>query len=535
MRALVLRQSPVPVPPDQAYSFRSGHETIRWPMKDGVGLGPTGAWNLLFRQGLQPSWISEGRRETPSTGDLLFAIAEGDSLGIKATATVEHWLSHGGTVVAGGVLPAWKAFFPGDCLFEQGRSEYPYAALGWVVENGGPEVVAPPLWPFGRVLRGKGVETFGQMVALRGERQTPARAIVTPLEEAPAVIRHGTLVYLNGNPFAAFQAWLQGQEDLLPWLNWRHRLFWLDELAAFLWKTLKAVVPHSETLVPQPLVGLPDTVVVLRHDLDHSRDTCYLQAEQAAGMAGVHAILQDRNAAFWVDVLKRAPEQEAAFHYSTGRYHRWWEWLRSKFGWAKRSIRPALWKIAGDGLLRQVRWAKSQGIGISTLHRHLSFLFYPEWIDAMAVVQREFTEVQGGSSLFRGMVLRWGSDGSAGEAGTVAEFPDPQFPYWFPFKLAHAGKSGEPLRGWETVSIMEVEPELFEQMLDHKVPGLRHRVLTVNFHPAHARGTTFCRAGSLPWFKQILGIIKARQVVVKKLDDVYAACTMAVSSPRGYL
>ena len=117
----------------------------------------------------------------------------------------------------------------------------PYAALAWFSEEGKPELIAPPSWAYLVVKKNvdDSLECKGKLAAISGERQTPQRALITPLEDAPAMLYAGKFYYINGNPFSAFQAWLQGQENLEPWLAWRHRIFWLDELAASICKTLR--------------------------------------------------------------------------------------------------------------------------------------------------------------------------------------------------------------------------------------------------------------------------------------------------------
>ena len=114
------------------------------------------------------------------------------------------------------------------------------------------------------------------------------------------------------------------------------------------------------------------------------------------------------------------------------------------------------------------------------------------------------------------------------------EFPDSQFPYWFPFKLAHAGLGGLPLRGWETTSVMEIEPELFEQMLDHQVPMLRQRVFSIIYHPAHAHRPTFSPNGSLAWWREILRIIRERGIKVMTPRDLFMRLNAQIEKENSF-
>jgi hypothetical protein len=510
------------------YRFRGMEKIISWPICGGAFLGEVGVWNFLFRLGMNPEYLMPKATASLVKGDLLFVIAEREVLEKDVCERIDRYLADGVVVIAGGPLSAWQWLLPVAAVAEQASSVNSYAAFGWKFGDTPAELIAPPLWPYSRLINREDICTYGQLVVIGGERQTPQRAVITELPDSPAVIRHKNFIFLNGNPFAAFQAWLQGQEDLSPWLQWRHRLFWLDEQAAFLLKILNEYALKPSQIIPRPLPGLSETVVVLRHDLDHSRDTAYLEIEQEAKVPGVHAVLKDNNTGFWIKTLGKLADHETSFHYATAQYNKWLEWLRSKFGLKKRSLVPKRRLIAGAGLLRQVQWAKRRGIGIKTIHRHQSFLIYPEWVDALHNVFENEPDVLGASSLFRGQLLRWGSDRADGMHGAYGVFPDAQFPYWFPCKLAHAGLGGKPLRGWETASVMEIEPELFKQMLDYRVPGIPQKIITINYHPSHARRSTFCNGGSLLWWKDILRIIRQRGIGVMTLSDLYALMDKAI-------
>jgi hypothetical protein len=328
---------------------------------------------------------------------------------------------------------------------------------------------------------------------------------------------------MNGSPFHALQAWLQGQEDLAPWLQWRHRLFWLDEWVSDIRRLLSGCqIPFP----PSDLPAIPElgrTSVVLRHDLDYSRDTSYLDLEVRLKVPAVHAVLRDSNTRFWVSRLRQHPDQESAFHYNTARYSRLGNWLGTLVGRPQRTYIPDRSATVRDGLLRQVRWARRRGIGVATLHRHLAVQLYPEWIDALDRVFSEEPEVLGGSSMFRTQVLRWGVGRADGGRGTYVDHPDAQFPYWFPFKLAHAAGGGRVLRGWESASLLEIEPDLFAQMLDHHVPGIPQRLFTLNFHPGHARRSTFVNGGSYAHFQAVLEMCMARDVRLLTLREAFEA------------
>jgi len=344
--------------------------------------------------------------------------------------------------------------------------------------------------------------------------------------DCPAAVRFERFFLLNCDPFGAFQAWLQAQVDLEPWLGWRHRIFWLDEMVAFLRVMLVrvGVLPQDSHALGIP--GFGATTVVLRHDLDHSRDTAYLDLENVARVPGVHAVLKDFNASFWRKKLREWPQHETAFHYNTARYSRVTNFLRKKiFRLPPTPYLPARSELVGTGLLRQVQWAKRAGVGIGTLHRHLSLVYYPEYVDALDAVFEHEPGVLGASSYFQGDVLRWGVDRVDGVRGTFASM----FPYWFPFRLAHVGDGGRLLRGWETASLMEMEPAMLEQILNHKVDGLPQRLLVLTYHPAHANREIFTAGGCVVWFREVLDILRSTGTEVMTLREVFGKLDRALT------
>lgn len=499
-----------------------------WPKEDGAGLGLAGTWNLLFRVGALPKIIEVSNLHSPKDEDVLFVTAD-TKFSFKTEQKLQEWMAGGGRVVATGCPEAWRFVFPQNATIENARPDNPVSALVWLQDDKEPELVSPPKWTYLKVKKNghDALKCRGKLAMISGERQTPDRALVRPLVDAPAILHIGNFYYFNGNPFGALQAWMQGQEDLEPWLAWRHRIFWLDEYSGFLIKTLQKyqLLPEIRNGIP----GLAKTTIVFKHDLDYSRDTTYLNMETQAGLSGVHPILKDNNTKFWVKILKSNQNHESAFHFSTGRYSRLWESIRHYvLNLPKNPNRPNRSAIKGNGLLDQVKWAKKNSVGIETLHRHSSFIFYPEFVDALDTVYNNELEVLGSNSFFRSQVLRWGTDHIEHPRGTLGYFPDPQFPYWFPFRLAHAGHGGNLLKGWESTSMMECEPGLVEQMLNYKIPGLPQKVLVFNYHPAHANTPTFTSGGCANWFRETLDLCKQHNVEVKTLAEVYRTMNAAL-------
>jgi hypothetical protein len=496
-------------------------------MDEGSALGTAGMWNFLWRLGIHPRSCSVDQLPDPSESILWSSFEGGESA--DELAALAAWVRRGGYLVAeGNIVSATSVFGWRQDAWTSTTPENPYAGIAYVIPGRAPELVSPPRWSFAVAARPEaGVSSIGAIAMVQGERQTPSRAMLVAAPGAPVLVTTDDYCYLNARPFAGFQAWLQGQEDLQPWMAWRHRLFWLDEWVSAIASIIgdRRALPAS---LPRPGVrGLGATTVILRHDVDHSRDQSYIDEEAARGLAATHGVLKDANAVFWRDRIAAHPAHECAFHYNTGR-RRWLIAARARLRRAAAAdLAPHRPAIAGRGLLRQVRWAQRSGIGVATLLRHMHFLVYPEWVDALDYVFDTTHEVLGANSLFRARVVRWGSDRVGAAAGMAGEWPDAQFPFWFPFKLAHAGAAGRRLRGWEMTGVMEAEPELVDQLLSHRSAHLAQRVITLGYHPAHARGTTFHRDGSFKAFQRVLDVVGAHRAGVETFRRVFSAADSA--------
>jgi hypothetical protein len=519
--------------PVSLYKFRGAQGGIDWPRDAHAHLGPVGAWNIFFRLGYVPKWVTLVELASLNPAGQLLVISSLGQWARSQEEQIKRWLSKGGLVLAAGISPHWPDWLglPVDQV-QFAKLDQPKGAFGANLDAS--DTVC--LWSPGEQLYLGGhreissgpTKASGQLFMIHGEIQTPERALKTPLQAAALWTREN-FTYLNGNIFAGFQSWLQGQSDLAPWLTWRHRLFWLDEWVCDLRTLLDGL-----KLLPAPPIGgqaLQKITVVFRHDVDSSRDTGYLELEEQAKIPATYAVLRDDNTTFWVNELAIRPPIECAFHYNTIKKEHIFQRLYAHFTGSRYAYRPAKNELVGKGLWDQVQLAKNAKIGIATLHRHGSFLLYPEWIDALDYVFQKEPEVLGAASLFRSNLLRWGTDRVDGVTGTFVHFPDAQFPLWFPFKLAHAGYQGRPLRGWESTHIMEPEPDLFEQMLQHALDlPLPHFVFTVGFHPAHAHRQTFTERGCITWFKEILAIVSNIGGDFQSLRGIYQKLSEATDN-----
>lgn len=520
MQPIVLWDKDHKINPDaHYYSFKSEKGKYRWPTQQGRGLGTCGMWNFLWRLGFHPLLLATEALPEATADAVLFV----DKIGAMDKPTIrrlQQWLEQGGKVIATGELNAWKPFLPTGYTWKTTFFDNPHAGTAYLFSDEMPALIAPPQWQFLTYEGHTNEQLFsGQIAAIQGERHTPARASIKPYHNAPAIIQSGSFYYLNAQPFAGFQAWLQGQEDLSPWLAWRHRLFWLDEYVSDLYNHLTRYHVFSTNILRPGLSHLNKTTVILRHDLDYSRDTAFLNEENKRKISATHAVLEDRNTQFWLKQLKAHDHQEIAFHYNTGKRN--WKGAIQGLITKKQymSFLPHHKQIVAMGLLKQIKSAQEKGIQIQTLHRHLSYLIYPEWIDAMDTVFESDLNVLGSSSLFRGHILKWGMDQIDNQYSSV-HWPDTPFSLWYPFKLGHAGKNGKILKGWEMTSLMEIEPEMLVQMLDHDITHLSQRIFTLNFHPAHANKSSFYKNGSLAYFKKILDILGEREINIMPMANI---------------
>jgi hypothetical protein len=517
-------------PDGRHYTFAGGRGRTSWPMDQGRGLSAVGMWNFLWRLGFHPRYVSQQSLPSATEEAVLFADLSGHSLQ-RLIERLRQWVDDGRALVLTGDPQTCSAVIDRGAQWEQVYVEHPYSGVAYITDHRKPALIAPSGWSFTRVHRtGEGVKRVGMIGTVGGERQTPHRATLTPADEAPAILTRRNACFLNATPFAAFQSWLQGQEDLLPWLAWHHRLLWLDEWVSELADLLSSIGVLDLTATRPGIEGLGDRTIVLRHDVDQSRDTAYLDEEERRGVAATHAILLDRSTNFWVNRVAGRRDQESAFHYNTGRR----DWITAGLskirGQQADTLRPDVAAVAGAGLLRQVRRAKTAGIGVATIHRHLAFLPYPEWVDALDTVVASEPTVLGGSSLFRGQVLRWGRLRLDGRTATVGDWPDSQFPLWLPFRIANAADGGRALRCWESTSLMEPEPELVASLLGNRTPHLRQRVVTVGFHPAHASGSTFAKNGSRASFVRLLDELGCSDVNILTLRSVYELANRSVAA-----
>ncbi|MFH1913138.1 MAG: hypothetical protein ABIK45_02545 [Pseudomonadota bacterium] len=488
------------------YTFTSMGKKVSWPMDYGRNLGPGGAWNLFWRLGFTPKMVNTA---PPDEDGVLIISTEGE-LHPQAAGSVRRWADSGKPLIMAGDPSILNLALRLDIQAQLTTPPHIYTGLAWTGLGQEPQVIAPFKWQYADFSSTAEATCHGVIAQIQGEVETPALAHLAPQTSAPAIICCDSAAYLNGNPFRAFQAWLQCQADLRPWLNWRPRLFWLDDYAAWLWRQLTAVLPVLAELPRPGIPGYEPLSIVLRHDVDSSRDTSYLEEENARGIKASYAILDDANAPHWVETIARNPQHENCFHYESSTTNELTARIRNRFSSRSTTYEPSFSRISPKGILAQVRKAHKRGIQSDTIHRHALFMLYPEHIEALDVLKKAHPAFLGGNNFFIGQYLLWGAGWPTAETSHEMGWHSVMTPYWYPFRPVHAGDKGRLLDVWEGSNVMEYEPHLVERMLEHKIDELPQRLITLNYHPFHAHNATFAEGGRLNDYKLILSMIKQR-------------------------
>lgn len=280
-------------------------------------------------------------------------------------------------------------------------------------------------------------------------------------------------------------------------------------------------IPKLNKLPRPGITGLGPRNIVLRHDVDSSRNTSYLETENQAGIAASHAILLDNNTNFWVNALKKHKEHECCFHYNSSKPHSFMTRVREKLLTRSINYEPGFKQLSPAGLLKQVRKAQHQGISCNTILRHATFALYPEHIECLDILAKNVPEFLGGNNYFSGQWSLWGAYWPISDTANEMDWHSAMCPYWFPFRPVHAGDKGRLLDVWESSCAMEYEPHLVDAMLRHTIKELPQRVITLNYHPFHANHDTFAKSGSLYEFKEIISLITQQKYCTTPLRDVF--------------
>lgn len=511
--------------PDRKYNFGSLFNRHSWPMNNGWGLGSTGAYNFFIRYGFTPHFLVDKFPDNIDSNDILIICLDGLIKDEFFKKSIRQASNNNISIVCSGSAIAWINIFPEFLTGKEINFSNVYSGIGFHGILGSVSLIAPPKWSFYEHLDTKNdsIGLFGTIVSISGERQSPIRAIISQNYKSPAILKWNNTIYLNASPFHAFQSWLQGQEKLSTWWEWRRRIFWLDDYCIDLMSILN-------DFLDSPFIDIKSidlkicnyNTVIIKHDLDYSTDISYYKYENESNIPATYAILDDRNFSYWKNLLKDDDLHESSFHYNTSKYFRYLNFIFRKFGIYKYSnLRFYKKAISNNGLINQIKKIKYNGLTINTIHRHLQYIYYPEYIESFRNTLLLFPEILGGCSFFRGVLLRWGITNADSELGDCGEFPDSQFPYWYPFKLAHAGLYGEMIDGWECTSLIEADFKFVEKLLNTTDDGLPGRVFVLNYHPAHTKKAVFNESTGLDNFISVINYLVDNKIQVSTLNNYY--------------
>jgi hypothetical protein len=505
-------------------------ETVHWPRNYGANLGQAGAYNFFLRGGYKPSIVEPAALAGLDRRDLL--VVDLPLGGDAATGLVERLAGLGCRILfTGDLVPAATASGIEPPVWSKPSSAYNTIGLS-VAGRSTP--MQPANWgsfAFGNALS---LKTAHPLFEIAGDRLSPDTALRTPIPGAALVTEVETTApryLLNAMPFSALQAWLQGQEDLSQWQGWNSRQHWLDDYVDILFDALRTVLDGHDF----ERVDLPPSTICFRHDNDDSVDPTFPALQEQEGVEATYALLQDENLPAWQAIRMKHPSHEYVLHYTTiaSRYN------LPRYARSALSLTPfrgLLEKydvgrhvLGEDKLLKQVKAAKAAGISVSTLHRHFAYLPYPEIIDAFLGVYESDPEVIATSSFFRGNLYRWGMEELDGAVSSNAPWPDVQFPYWLPYRVAHAGRKGAFLRGWECTMMMEPEPDFVRQILTKRHRNLPQKFAMLCYHPSNTVKSPLIDGGTLPWVQSTIRLGRDNGYGFSRYDRYIAALNQAVA------
>jgi len=478
------------------YRFEGTTDTVRWLKGEYAYLAPNGAASVLRRLCIKFDWLREKE------------ITEPVILSAYHTLMVPHAVALPDEVRK--ALMAWVD--QGGCLLVTGRTDIPKKLLGVSnVEWYQPQGYTGIDYKGHQLITGYRGYTVGLVEPTSGSEvlasgyETKGLGKETDFKEhhplGPAVIQSGKVIYITLPLFETIGAMLQGHVNFEEIRGVGHRFKYLDRLGRFVKDILEeARWQHLWHVRVKPW-GEYSGVVVLRHDVDESTDTTYLDYEQKNHIPATYAILDNHHRPHWLDAVANHPEAEAAYHFDIGTERiTWFEQLLVRL---KGDTPPVSNKADGKGLWNQMKKARDLlGIPISTGQRHNSFFHYPEIVDAMNYLYKEEPEVLGLGTMFRFTNFMFGARTKEDDNTYVVQHPDTSIPFWFPYKLWYASADHHHmLRGWDITHVLEPEPWLTEHLLDQE-EYLEDGVYTLGFHPAHCRGKSFRPEGNWQWFEK---------------------------------
>lgn len=171
------------------YSFRGADGRRQfWPRGDSVSLGPVGAWNAFRRLGWPTTWVTTDDLGTLDASALLVVDASVE-LPSEVGSAFERFVQRGGRALCAGPSPTWQRRFG---FAESTRcADVHYAALAARYD------AHAHLWSCEaqRCFTGfpASCTHSGELCAVLGERQSPDRALLHPLN-APLLSSCGSVI-----------------------------------------------------------------------------------------------------------------------------------------------------------------------------------------------------------------------------------------------------------------------------------------------------------------------------------------------------
>ena len=491
------------------YDFGGANGKQQWLKKHYAYLAPNGVASLLRRFCIKFDWIEEGTSLTQETLKKYHTLVlpNASALSNPSCQAIGEWVSHGGY------------------LWVTDRTNLPFEILGLSsLER---------MQPLGYTALG-----IDDQLVIIGYRGYPvgvcqaspnsrvlasAREVRYPVQEnrdagiflGDGVIQNGTVLYFALPLFETFGAMLQGHVNFEDIRAWGHRFKYLDWVGRVVKDLLQEAGWEHLWRVRMKPWGDHNGVIVLRHDVDSSTDTTYLDYEKENLIPATYAVLNDPSRQYWLEAATSHPAAEAAFHFDTTP-----DPLVQRF-FPNQAITSAIQKTSKRGLWRQTRLATKVGIPIQTVQRHFGYFPYPEMVDALDYLYDHEKDILGAGTMFRFTNFMYGARSLQDQRTYAVQHPDTSAPFWFPFKLWYTSVNRhQALRGWDITSVVEPEPWLTD-LLFNQIDYLEDGVYTLGFHPAHCWGKNFCPQGNWRWFEYAVQAGKAKNFLFSTCQDVF--------------
>jgi len=370
-------------------------------------------------------------------------------------------------------------------------------------------VFCPPEYTMNFCLKNGGVQSFEKVISFQKNHQSWKKEKT----DYDAIIINQNVLYITFPVFEYFGALFQGHLSIKPIYEILppKRYFYLDLATIFLKELFRENGFKEPPQIEIDSVDLHKNTMILKHDVDYSRNLQYLNFELENRIPATFAILDDKNKDFWLSNIPENDFTEKAYHFSTHLRG----FLKNLTHFLKLDFNKIL--TIRKNLCRQVESAKKYGIPINTVHRHGSHFYYPETIDGLSYLYRKLPEVKGSMTMFRFSNFQYFNSGFKNHY--TIEQPDVSVPFWYPFKLEEASiESKEEIRGWETGQFIEPDKGLIDSIFNFakSFPG----VFALDFHPAHAETDTFNPGGNFEWFEYAIKKAQENHWLILNYKDV---------------